>query len=66
MTMPTVPCVLQCGGLYDEATDFITPTERWETLKKKALSWSGLDKFGDVHVTVDWNKRPVVSMMHVN
>ena len=37
----------------DEAADAIS-TESWDSLEKKALLWSGLDKFGDVHATVDW------------
>jgi hypothetical protein len=43
--MSTVPCALQCGGLCDETTYSITSNERWVNLKKKALLWSGLDKF---------------------
>ena len=27
--------------------------------QEKVLLWSGLDKFGDVHVTVDWDKGPI-------
>ncbi len=64
MTMSTVPCVLHCGGLCDEATDSITSTERWENLKKKTQLWSGLDTFGDVHATVDWDKGPVGQCAH--
>ena len=50
----------------DEAADAIS-TESWDSLEKKALLWSGLDKFGDVHATVDWVKVPSdnVSMIHV-
>ena len=36
MTMSTVPCVLQCGGLFDEAADAIS-TESWDSLEKNAL-----------------------------
>lgn len=54
-TMSTaVPCVLQCGELCNEATDAITSVGRWENLKQKALLWSGLDTFGDVYTTVNW------------
>ena len=28
-------------------------------MKEKVLLWSGLDMFGDVHATVDWDKGPV-------
>ena len=60
MTMSTV---LQCGGLCDEAADAIS-TESWDSLEKKALLWSGLDKFGDVHATVDWGKGPIGQCVH--
>ncbi|KAK7063262.1 hypothetical protein SK128_016857 [Halocaridina rubra] len=55
----TIPCVLQCGRPCDEVIDSITSTEKWENLKTKALLWRGLDKFGDVYGTVDWDKGPV-------
>ena len=51
--MPKVSCVFQCGGFCDVNVDAIT-TEGWYSLEKKALLWSQLDKFGDVHATVDW------------
>ena len=63
MTMSTVTCV-HYGGFCDEATDSITSSERWENLKKKALLWSCLDKFGDVHATVDWDKGPIGQRVH--
>uniref|UniRef100_UPI00358FA70A uncharacterized protein n=1 Tax=Myxine glutinosa TaxID=7769 RepID=UPI00358FA70A len=62
--MSTVPCVLQCGGLCNEATDVITSVESWENLKKKALLWSGLDKFGDVYATVNWDNGPGRQCVH--
>ena len=61
--MSTVQCVLQCSGLSDEATDSITSTERWENLIK-ALLWSGLDMFGDVPATVEWDKSPIGQCVH--
>ena len=64
MTMSTVPCVLQCGGLCDEAADSITSTESWGNLKEKALLWSGLYKFGDVHANVDWDKCPIAQCVY--
>ena len=33
-------------------------------MKEKALLWSSLDKFGDVHATVDWDKGPVGQYVH--
>ena len=62
--MSTVPCALQCGGLCDETTDSITSNERWVNLKKKALLWSGFDKFWYVNATVDWDKGPVEQYVH--
>ncbi len=61
--MSTVPCVLKFVGLSDVAADAIY-TERWDSLEKKALLWSGLDKFGDVHATVDWGKGPIGQRVH--
>lgn len=59
-----VLCVLQCGGLCDEATNSIPSTEKWEKLKEKALLWSGLDKFGNVYATVDWDRGPAGQCVH--
>ena len=56
--MSTLPCVLQCGELCNEATDTIISVESWENLKEKAQLWSGLDKFGDIYATVDWDNGP--------
>ena len=61
MTMSTFPYVLQCGGLCDEAADAIS-TESWDSLEKKALLWSDLDKFGDVHASVDWGNAEATSL----
>lgn len=58
------PCVLQCGTLCNKATDTIRSTQRWENIKQKSLLWSGLDKFGHVYATVDWNKGPVGKYVH--
>ena len=57
-------CILQCGKLCVKASDSISSTERWETIKKKALLWSGLDKFGDVYATVDWDNGPAGQYVH--
>lgn len=62
--MSTVPCILQCGELCDESTETITSIDRWKNLKEKAFLWSGLDKFGDVHATVDWDKGPMGQCVH--
>ena len=57
-------CILQCVELCDEATDFISSIERWDNIKKKSLLWSGLDKFGNVHAIVDWDKGPAGQGVH--
>jgi len=62
--MSTIPCLLQCGVPCNEANDAIVNVESWENLKKKALLWSGLDKFGDVYATVDWNNGPGRQCVH--
>ena len=62
--MSTVPCILQCGEFCDETKDSITSIERWKNLKEKALLWRGLDKFGDVYATVDWDKGPMGQCVH--
>ena len=47
----------------DEAADAISK-ESWVSLEKKTLSWSSLDKFGDVHATVDWGKSSIGQCVH--
>ena len=61
---PSRSCVLQCGRRCNEATDSISSIERWENIKEKALLWSGLDKFGNVYATVNWEKGPVGQYAH--
>ena len=65
--MPQCPCVLQCGQICDsENRDSLCKisTERWETIKKKSKLWRGLDKFGDVFDSVDWDKGPSSQCVH--
>ena len=62
--MSSIACILQCGKSCDEATDSITSIERWENIKRKTMLWQGLDKFGDVHKTVDWDKGPTGHYVH--
>src|SRR6267154_6002624 len=63
--MPTIPSLLQCGVPCNEANDAIVNVESWENLKKNALLWSGLDNFGDVYATVDWNNGPGRQCVHI-
>ena len=47
-------CILQCGELCD-STDTIS-IERWSKLKEKTKEWRGLDKFGCVYETTQWEQ----------
>ena len=47
----------------DKASDAIS-TESCDSLEKKALLWRGLDKFGDVHATLDWGKGSIGQYAH--
>jgi len=38
--------------------------ERWENIKRKTMLRKGLDKFGDVHKTIDWDKGPTGHYVH--
>ena len=49
--------------LFDEVTDSMT-VERWKNVKKNALLWRGLDKFGEVYDTVEWDEGPVGQHVH--
>ena len=64
--MSTIWCVLQCGKPCNEATESITSLISWETIRNKALLWSGLDTFGDVYTSVDWDKGPSGHAVHKN
>ena len=48
-------CILHSGKLCDEATVSISSMERCQNIKEKSLLWSGIDKFRNVHATVDKN-----------
>ena len=63
-TMSSMSCVLQCGGLCNAASDAFTSDKHWENLKKNALLWSGLDKFGEIYKTVDWENGPSGKYIH--
>ena len=64
METAAVPCLLQCGRPCNPATDAIGSTERWESIRQKALRWKGLDKFGSIHECVDWVKGPAGHFIH--
>ena len=48
------PCFLQCG-VNCNSTETIS-TERWKQLETKTKDWKGLDKFGNVFESTDWEK----------
>ena len=50
--------------LYDEATDFITPTERWKLSRKRPCHGAVLTSSEMSTQLVDWNKRPVGQCVH--
>ena len=58
-------CVLLCGKncSVDDRLDNIT-IDKWKSMQEKALKWKGLDTFGNVHSSVDWNKGPTGLYMH--
>ena len=63
MSIDHPSCILCCEPC-DEATDCISSIERWENIKRKALLWEGLDRFGNVHEAVDWHKGPTGQYVH--
>ena len=56
-------CIL-CGNVCNEATDSISSIERWENIKRKSQLWIGLDKFGNIHSSVDWEHGPAGHCVH--
>ena len=62
--MANLSCILQCGKRCNEDTDAIVTLERWENIKSRAQMWSGLDKFGEVFRTDDWDKGPSGHCIH--
>ena len=57
-------CILQCGELCD-STDTIS-IERWSKLKEKTKEWRGLDKFGCVYETTQWDQSEERIYIHTN
>ena len=58
-------CILLCGKLCsaDDCLDNFT-LAKWDSMKDKATKWKGLDTFGNVHCSVDWEKGPKGHHMH--
>ena len=57
-------CVLKCGKTCD-VKDVIS-ADRWDRLKPKSERWKGLDRFGEVFDTTDWDNGPDGFYMHAN
>lgn len=65
-TPPPAPqCLLQCGNPVDQddSLDGVS-IGKWQNLREKAANWSGLDKFGTVYESVDWDKGHEGLFMH--
>jgi hypothetical protein len=60
-------CLLQCQKPCDasNAIDNLRK-EAWEKLKLKAFNWKGLDMFGNVYDTVNWQQGPSGKHVHGN
>lgn len=67
MTSAQFSCILQCEKpcKSSDAIDNLSK-EAWEKLRLKALNWKGLDRFGHVYDTVDWDLGPIGKHMHAN
>ena len=65
MTQKTYDCILQCSNpcFASDSLDNIT-TDKWDSMQAKSMEWKGLDKFGDVYCSVDWEKGPNGLHMH--
>ena len=55
-------CIL-CKETCVEREKFIQK-EDWDKLRDKELEWKGLDKYGDVCETVDWETDPAGKLWH--
>ena len=66
-TVIDLQCILLllCGSpcTTDDNLNNIT-AEKWESIQEKAPGWKGIDRFGKVHETVDWQKGPKGHHMH--
>ena len=47
-------CLLQCG-VNCNSTETIS-TEMWKQLETQTKDWKGLDKFGNIFESTDWEK----------
>ena len=51
-----------CEAMCND-TDEISE-QRWGTLKKHLEKWKGLDKFGELYDSVDWDAGPIGNYIH--
>ena len=51
-----------CKALCND-TDEISK-QRWGTLKKHLERWKGLDKYGDLYDSIDWDAGPTGKYIH--
>ena len=61
--MSTKDCLLQCGNMKNKKVTYL---KEWDKLKEYSLRWKGLDKFGKVYESVDWEKGPSGHWVHNN
>lgn len=62
--MSSISCILQCGEPSSEIPEAITSLESWEYVKKKAYLWRGLDRYGCIYDSVDWDNGPTGYYIH--
>ena len=55
-------CVLKCGKLCN-SSDTITQS-KWDSIQNKTKSWTGLDKFGDLYNSIQWDTGPAGHYIH--
>ena len=60
-------CMLLCNKecSEDHLINDISST-KWENIKEKSKLWQGLDKFGAVYKTYNWDCKPKAVYMHKN
>ena len=59
-------CFLQCGELCTENDMSNITNEKWENMKSKSKDWRGLDKFGNLYESADWESGPAGKCIHKN
>ena len=59
--------MLLCGKQCSE-NDVISnlSSDKWKNIKTKSQQWKGLDKFGSVYESYNWDSKPKQICMHTN